>query len=60
MMVKKVSLAIWIVGALLVVAVLAYSGGKFGDYAAQAIVFEMLLLAIGLVAGMRIERHRRH
>jgi hypothetical protein len=58
-MVKKVSLAIWIIGALLVVAVLSYSGGKFEEYASQAIVLEILLLAIGLVAGMRIERHRR-
>jgi|GEM_PF-5347801 len=59
-MVKKVSLAIWIIGAIIVAVVLGYSGGKFGAFGTWAVIFEILMLAIGLVAGMRIERHRRH
>jgi hypothetical protein len=58
-MVKKVSLAIWIVGAIIVAIIVGYSVGKFGAYGVKAVVFEILMLAIGFVAGTRLERHRR-
>jgi hypothetical protein len=58
-MVKKVSLVIWILGALIVAIVIGYSIGKFETFGVKAVVFEILMLAIGFLAGTRLERHRR-